>query len=98
MKDFLKHLRGRCEVERKISITGQDKQMLQGFRLVLEELYRDDLEPQHREYVQESLFEIAKVCVDKGYGLVLHQIKADVETEQKLVKLKAAWEGGEIEV
>lgn len=83
-------------MERKLKFTGEDENMLSGFRLVYLELYRDDLEPSHREYVEESLFEIAKCCVDRGMGLELQRIKDDVDTEQKLIKLKNAYNDGEI--
>ena len=80
----------------RLSVTGQDQLMLQGFRLVLLETYAPDLEPSHREYVVETLNVMAKNCVDKGFGLELAKIRDEVATEQKLIKLRKAYNDGEI--
>jgi len=72
--------------------------MLQGFKIVLEETYRRDLEPNHREHVYETLNEIAKNCVDKGFGLELAKIRDEVSVEQKLIRLKRKWHDGEIAI
>jgi len=82
----------------RLSVTGQDQLMLQGFKIVLEETYRRDLEPNHREHVYETLNEIAKNCVDKGFGLELAKIRDDVAVEQKLIRLKKAYDNGEIAI
>jgi len=82
----------------RISVTGQDQLMLQGFKIVLEETYRVDLDPSHREHVYETLNEIATHSVDKGFGLELAKIRDEVSVEQKLIKLKKAYYDGEIEL
>ena len=82
----------------RISVTGQDHLMLQGFKIVLEETYRVDLDPSHREHVYETLNEIATHCVDKGFGLELAKIRDDVDCEQRLIKLRKAYLDGEITI
>jgi hypothetical protein len=64
--------------------------------MVLRDLVREDLEPQHREYVKETLDEIALHCVDAGLGVRLAEIQENVLCEERLIKLKKAWDDGEI--
>ena len=85
-------------MERKVVVKeAQPDLLLSGFRLVYIEYLRTDLEPIHREYVEETLNEFAKNCVNSGLGRDLARIKEDVDTEVKLRALKRAWEDGEIE-
>ncbi len=72
--------------------------LLSGFRMVLIETYRTDLEPRHREYVDDCLTEIAKNCVNQGLGMKLAEIRDEVKMEQRLLDLKRAWNQGEIEL
>lgn len=83
-------------MERKIKLTGQDENLLSGFRLVFIESHRKDLEPKHKEYVEEALNEIAKNCVNHGMGLQLAKIRDDIIRDEKLVALRKAWQNGEL--
>ena len=56
------------------------------------EFLRQDLEPKHREYVEDALVEIARNCVNAGFGENLARIKAELIMEQKLLDLKIAYE------
>lgn len=85
-------------MERKFTFSGEDQDLLSGFRLVLVETFRPDLDSNQRGYVDDALNEIARNCVNRGMGLELVKIKEDVVMEQKLMQLKRAWNDGEIEL
>lgn len=70
--------------------------LLSGFRMVYAETLRNDLEPKHREYVNETLDAIATNAVDQGLGKKLAEIKEEVDYEHKLTVLKRSWVDGEI--
>lgn len=74
----------------------QTELLLSGFKLVFLESLRADLDPIHQEYVSETLAAIATNCVNQGLGIKLSEMKNDILTEQRLIKLKHAYDDGEL--
>ncbi len=74
--------------------TGEDANLMSAVRLIMIELKRDDLNRHEMEYVEEVHRGLVQQALDRGFARELCEIRDQIETDQRLIKLKEAYNNG----